>query len=647
MDEAGRSTPRAGTRAELEADVSRRGFASLLALLGGGAALAACAAPEEAAGGSVAALSSASQWGWVDAATELRALPGVIGGATVNRVLALGSRAAGDGGGGLFTWVAGASGDDGGVTFAATGGRWTRLDRSPVDVRWWNSLRATDADDASGMFQAAIARAYALATDGGAGVVRVPRGGYVVKKQVLVRNTGPSDSHKLEIVGDGAATLVIFAPLTGADAVLFNFDNGSVGAAGPRQFGCGLRRLAIQGQGLTSPERTAVRLLNTDNFTLEDVIVTGFFTSTSTAASGSPALAIAVKVIGGQAHRLARLTVDAERALSLEAPGVAINCDHLWVEDFVFSGLSRTRSDHCVFIAQSVLVTNLVMRGGSMLGARNGVTWENGGAGGNHANLRFADIRGETWAPLPAGATDGYTFSVQGFAGEQAVRNLSFSNFMIGRSDPVNTGPGPLHRGVRVSATTNLSFDGVVFNCDGDVALAVPDSCGFVEADNVWFPNAGPAVSLGPSVRLLARSSHPYAAGRVPAGFSGSFTALPDGAETGLAQRWDVYERSHRKTIPGGSTITLPFVPASGLLCGTITVVAHDAATGVSAGATYMITSSAITKLSGTANTVDTVPASGNLGVYRSGGVVTVNNQLKNGAAPVNVTALVTVAFCD
>ncbi len=153
-------------------DVSRRGLATLLGVLGGAAGLAALtacanessAAPEETSTLGSALSGSAPLW----VPTILGAAPPLARTGTLAKntsaqvgaslVLAAGCVTAGDGGGGVFWWNAAHITDDGGTLIVpggtgvgSVGPGWVRIYSGPMNVRWFGAVANGTSPDQQGI----------------------------------------------------------------------------------------------------------------------------------------------------------------------------------------------------------------------------------------------------------------------------------------------------------------------------------------------------------------------------------------------------------------------------------------------------------------------------------------------------------------
>lgn len=118
-------------------------------------------------------------------------------------VLVHGHTRPGDGGGGMFRWVAGLrvepnNGTIIGVTTVGspdTDGRWVRIDKDPINVQWFGA--GSQLADSTSAIQAALDAAKT------GGTVRVPSGIY--------RITRPLKCHQgTSLVGDGLLTQLFY-----------------------------------------------------------------------------------------------------------------------------------------------------------------------------------------------------------------------------------------------------------------------------------------------------------------------------------------------------------------------------------------------------------------------------------------------------
>ena len=105
----------------------------------------------------------------------------------------------GDGGGGMFQWIAESTEPhDGGVVIAGDNqvGRWHRVEAQPVNVKWFGAMGdGADATDA-------IQRALDVAKSGG--TVRIPSGKWLIRKPLQIHQG-------TTLTGDGLLTVLQYA----------------------------------------------------------------------------------------------------------------------------------------------------------------------------------------------------------------------------------------------------------------------------------------------------------------------------------------------------------------------------------------------------------------------------------------------------
>lgn len=165
-------------------------------------------------------------------------------------VQVLGYYAAGDGGGGVFYWDAGATDADNGGTIiqpnAGGDGRWMRVYSGAVNVKWFGAMGDGVTDDYTAI-QAAIDAAISVV---------IPEGIYMIGTGILLRSNQ-------DIFGDGNAT--VLKAKTNAISVLSASGKSNIS----------IRNLSIDGGGQTAGIYAGIRgvvgiLLNATNYFVID-----------------------------------------------------------------------------------------------------------------------------------------------------------------------------------------------------------------------------------------------------------------------------------------------------------------------------------------------------------------------------------------
>lgn len=142
------------------------------------------------------------------AALRSEAIDGSTLSTSPRAAILLGRSAPGDGGGGVFLAVPGASGEDNGTTFVPTAannsGAWRRIYSGPLDIRWFGA--SLTSSDNSPAIQGAINSAQDRARFPRGASIYVPTGDWVIQSQLTIKTpyvSGEYDPPGLTIRGDG------------------------------------------------------------------------------------------------------------------------------------------------------------------------------------------------------------------------------------------------------------------------------------------------------------------------------------------------------------------------------------------------------------------------------------------------------------
>ncbi len=409
-------------------DSARRRLGGLLALFGGGAALSGCAPGEEslrqsalAATGSTSTPSTAAAGAgifWADTVAELRLTNG--GASNLSIAILAGANAVGDGGEGIFRWMAAAPPtDDGGINIVPTVGQmtnagwWYRQFEGAVSAKWFLSLRTLVSPglyNDSPVIQAAIEATFAYFGNAG-GTVYLP--GYIYNCYDTINV--PYDG--IALLGDGPTSSRIYFLPTGAtpsgdqssglpttDSIAINFDNLSGNNPSLRINSCSLRHIGFSSVGSGNTlRRVAVRVVSADNFRLEDVKIENTWMNSQTGANlGS----VGIQVFAGQYVRLRDYYIYAERPISIEAFS-GVNYDTVDFLTIGVGGSGAASHEAHIAVGAKVLLTNFAVEGPiDWSGGRHGFRCHSTASGASHYCLSFRNIRAEQMIEATGGITD-------------------------------------------------------------------------------------------------------------------------------------------------------------------------------------------------------------------------------------------------
>lgn len=406
-----------------------------------------------------------------------------------------------DGEAGVYVWM-NASLTDGGVSGLPEdlgiivysnvhAGYWRRLFSGPINVQWFAG-KVTNNDWAPAFRAAAAAACNSNISPHGA-VISVPAGNYGI--QSTVNGVGVLISSAfVSVVGDAVGTSQITFGPTG-DAAAFVFDSG---ANTGRLLGCSMRNLCFTGVSGAAC-KTAVRIVNTDDFLLENIEVNG---SWSTQGNAQQSPSIGVEILGGQGLRLRKLYATADRPISIgpafnTASNLGQSLDVTHIQDLNL-GVNEAHGA-AIFIDRGLQVTNLVIENGGSSQGKYGLLWntDRGNLSSvTHSNIVFRDFRVERLHGDPDGLPgaghsvfvapyDPSSNTVYGATPPRAVstNNLVLQNIMcaIGQSGVSGTSDPD---GMYFRYVQQLTVLACVFPSPYREALNADGTCGEIELVN-------------------------------------------------------------------------------------------------------------------------------------------------------------------
>jgi hypothetical protein len=504
----------------------------------------------------------------------------------------------GDGLGGTFvSIVRGALVQDNGTTFDTGAAQYLAKRLVPngkINVRWYGASGEGHADD-SAAISAAIIGCLGLGASGSwRPKIYLPHGLYLMSSGVVIPDT-------VQVEGDGARSSVIEYHPTTDGTILFDFTAPSSGQI----WNAGIRGVGIDGAG-NGYQKTAIRLTTCRTFGLENVSINNWQSDeTKTGPVYNTAASVGILLRGMESITLRDVTCYADRPMqiSVQPWGKAtyVDCDHLHCHDVQYYSWRDDEAD--ILVDGDACLTDWEWTGSNaLMGGKDGIHWIASDADTNlNYSINLGKIRFEQ-----ARVATGYDVHIERYVWNLRMHRLGL-NLAVRNGIYVRRAAFVSMRDIQGNGNAH-----VMFNFDDDSNHRATN----IEYNNAMIPT-GATVSFGALTQIAAggiehggitsypswaRYSRPVAYLNMGANLESQYGVPAFRAKGQLADDGYDYQMKCLAYYGGGAQ-----TPEAGVL--TISVAGLDGGgipDGTVEGGVYAISNGIVTKISGTANMVDT-----------------------------------------